>query len=299
MTVVLSGIAYIYIRNGTQWVERRQWTLIGVVTVFLFTFCLMTQYVVLDWMYGGKVLSQYPMWQFILSSLPVNMFVVAVSVLLFFYGKGWMRAMEDKADLRNEKLSTELDLLKAQINPHFLFNTLNNIYFYASTQHPKTPEMIEKLSNILRYIVYDCKAERTLLKKEIESLENLFSLYQIKNDEQESIIFNKSYYNGNLQIAPLILLNLLENAFKHSDVLLNDDGFIKVNVDVDEEDVLHFEISNSIKKSARSKNQTGIGQSNVRKQLNLIYKDNYDLKTELLNNVFNLTLEIKLDRKDG
>ena len=298
ITVVLCGIAYAYIRYSIPLVREKRWLLIGLGTVVLFTISLVAEYLVIDWIYGG-ILNYYPLGQFILASLPVNLFVVAVSILLFLYGRGWMKAVQDKADLRNEKLSTELNLLKAQINPHFLFNTLNNIYFYASTQHPETPDMIEKLSNILRYIVYDCKAERTLLKKEIENLENLFSLYQIKNDEQKSIIFEKSNCNGNLQIAPLVLLNLLENAFKHSDALLNDEGFIKVNVDVDEEDVLHFQISNSVKKSSRKKSQTGVGQSNVRKQLDLIYKDKYDLKTELSNDVFHLSLDIQLDRKDG
>ena len=201
----------------------------------------------------------YPLGQFIFSCLPANLFVVAISVLLFFYGKGWMKAVEDKADLKSEKLNTELNLLKAQINPHFLFNTLNNIYYYASTQNPETPLMIEKLSSILRYIVYDCKVDRAPLKKEIENMENLFSLYKIKNDEQKSITFETSNCNSNLQIAPLVLLNLLENVFKHSDALLNDKGFIKVSVDVDEEDVLQFRISNSVKKSSRRKNQEGIG----------------------------------------
>ncbi len=298
ITAVLCGIAYVYIQYFIPLFRKKQWLLIGLATVVLFTISLVAEYIVVNWLYGG-ILDYYPLWQFILSCLPVNLFLIVVSVLLFLYGKGWMKAVQDKADLRSEKLSTELNLLKAQINPHFLFNTLNNIYYYASTQHPDTPEMIEKLSNILRYIVYDCKAERTLLKREIESLENLFSLYQMKNDEQKSITFEKSNFNSNLQVAPLVLLNLLENAFKHSDALLNEDGFIKVNANVDEEDILHFQISNSVKKSHSKKNQSGIGQNNIRKQLDLIYKDKYDLKTELSEGVFNLNLEIQLDTKDG
>lgn len=298
ITAVLCSIAYVYIQYFIPLFGKKQWFLIGLATVILFAINLVVEYLVIDWMYGG-VLDYYPLWQFILSCLPVNLFLIAVSVLLFLYGKGWMKAVQDKADLRSEKLSTELNLLKAQINPHFLFNTLNNIYYYASTQHPDTPEMIEKLSNILRYIVYDCKAERTLLKREIESLENLFSLYQMKNDEQKAITFEKSNFNSNLQVAPLVLLNLLENAFKHSDALLNEDGFIKVNANVDEEDVLHFQISNSVKRSHSKKSQSGIGQNNIRKQLDLIYKDKYDLKTELSEGVFNLNLEIQLDTKDG
>ncbi len=210
-----------------------------------------------------------------------------------------MKAIEDKANLKNEKLLTELQLLKAQINPHFLFNTLNNIYYYASTQHPDTPEMIEKLSNILRYIVYECQGNRALLKKEMESLENLFNLYQIKNDEQTAITFEKNNCNSNLQIAPLLLLNLLENAFKHSDALSNEKGFIKVKANVDDSDILHFQISNSVKKSSRKKAQHGMGQNNISKQLTLAYPNKHELNTTLEGHIFNLNLAIQLDRKDG
>lgn len=299
ITLVLGSIAYAYIQYVIPLIERKKWVLTGLATAILLIISLIMEYLIIGWMYSDDIINQYSLWQFLLSTLPVNLFVIAVSVLLFLYGRGWMKAVEDKADLRSEKLSAELNLLKAQINPHFLFNTLNNIYYYASIQHRDTPEMIEKLSNILRYIVYDCQAERTLLKKEMESLENLFSLYQIKNDEQKAITFEKANCNGNLQIAPLVLLNLLENAFKHSDALLNKEGFIKVKAKVDEADVLHFQIANSVKKSKSQKGQTGIGQNNVRKQLDLIYKDKYELKTELSNQVFHLNLDVQLDRKDG
>ena len=127
-------------------------------------------------------------------------------------------------------------------------------------------------------------------------MEHLFSLYQMKNDEQKAIIFEKNNINSNLQIAPLILLNLLENVFKHSDALVNENGFIKVSANVDEKDVLHFQISNSVKKSSRRNNESGVGQTNVRKQLDLIYKDKYDLKTELSDAIFHLNLDIQLSR---
>jgi len=251
----------------------------------------------MEWLYQSAV-EKYAAWQFVIAILPYNIISIAVSVTFHVLSRGWMKAVQDKADLKNEKLSSELNLLKAQINPHFLFNTLNNIYFYASIQHRDTPDMIEKLSNILRYIVYECKAERISLTKEIQSMDNLFSLYQMKNDEQKAITFEKNNINGNLQIAPLILLNLLENVFKHSDALVNENGFIKVFANVDEKEVLHFQISNSVKKNSRN-NKSGVGQRNVRRQLDLIYKDKYDLKTELSDTIFHLNLDIQLDRKDG
>ncbi len=298
ITMVLGLIAYIHICYLTSYIQQRQWLKYPFYILLLLTVSLYIEYLTFEWLYQSAI-KEYAVWQFVIAILPYDVISIAVSVMFHVLSRGWMKAVQDKADLKNEKLTSELNLLKAQINPHFLFNTLNNIYFYASIQHRDTPDMIEKLSNILRYIVYDCKAERISLTKEIQSMDNLFSLYQMKNDEQKAIVFFKNNVNGNLQIAPLVLLNLLENVFKHSDALVNENGFIKVTTKVDEKDVLHFQISNSVKKSSQTKNKNGVGQGNVRKQLDLIYKDKYDLKTELSDNVFYLNLDIQLDKKDG
>ena len=297
ITMVLALIAYIHIRYLTTFIQQRQWLRYFFSILFLLVLSLCIEYLTFEWLYSSAI-KEYAVWQFVIAILPYDILSITVSVTFHVLSRGWMKAVQDKADLKNEKLSSELNLLKAQINPHFLFNTLNNIYFYASIQHRDTPDMIEKLSNILRYIVYECKAERISLTKEIQSMDNLFSLYQMKNDEQKAIIFEKTNINGNLQIAPLVLLNLLENVFKHSDALVNENGFIKVSANVDEKEVLHFQISNSVKKNSRN-NKSGVGQTNVQKQLDLIYKDKYDLKTELSDTVFHLNLDIQLDRKNG
>jgi len=295
ITIALGLIAYIHIRYLTSFLQQRRWLPYFFSIISLLTVSLWIEYLIVEWIYQSAT-EEYTVWQFVLAILPFNIISIAVSVLFHVLSRGWMKAVQEKADLKNEKLTSELNLLKAQINPHFLFNTLNNIYFYASIQHQDTPDMIEKLSSILRYIVYDCKAERISLTKEIQSMDHLFSLYQMKNDEQKAIIFEKTNVNGNLQIAPLVLLNLLENVFKHSDALVNENGFIKVKANVDEKNVLHFQISNSVKKSSRRNKESGVGQTNVQKQLDLIYKDKYDLKTEVSNNVFHLNLDIQLDR---
>ena len=294
ITTVLGLIAYIHIHYLTSLIQQRHWLRYIFSIVSLLTLSLCIEYLTIEWLYQSAT-EEYTFWQFIIAILPFNIISIAVSVTFHVLSRGWMKAVQEKADLKNEKLTSELNLLKAQINPHFLFNTLNNIYYYASIQHRDTPDMIEKLSNILRYIVYDCKAERISLNREIQSMEHLFSLYQMKNDEQKAIIFEKTNVTSNLQIAPLILLNLLENVFKHSDALVNEDGFIKVRTNVDAQDVLHFQISNSVKKSSRNK-ENGVGQTNVQKQLDLIYKNKYNLKTEVSNNVFHLNLNIQLDR---
>lgn len=225
-------------------------------------------------------------------------FVLAVNSLIHLLKEEIIKSFKHQVELSNQKLIAELNFLKAQINPHFLFNTLNNIYSYAYTQHPEAPAMIKKLSGILRYIVYDCKDQKTSLNKELDNMENLFSLYRMKNDEQENIIFKRGNYNNNLQITPLILLNLLENAFKHGNALSNKNGFINARVDIDNDNMLSFEILNTVKKKGSIKEIEGIGQSNVKKQLDLLYPNKYELETKLVDHVFTLQLILELDQKD-
>jgi sensor histidine kinase YesM len=296
--LILFFVSYLHIKYLIPLFNQKEYIKYGLLAFCLMSLILIVEYFVLKFWYPEFIVKLL-FWQYLLSSIPFDIFLIGASNFIFIINKKWMLTMQEKIELQNEKLKIELNLLKAQINPHFLFNTLNNIYYYACTQHPETPEMIEKLSNILRYIVYEGSNNRTGFNREIESMDNLFSLYKMKNDEQKAITFEKSNYNQSLQIAPMLLLNLLENVFKHSDALINPNGFIHVKAKVDEADVLHFQIANSVKKHIGKKDKNGIGQHNIDKQLKMIYKDKYKLKTAINNNVFNLNLNIQLDRKEA
>lgn len=236
---------------------------------------------------------------YFISDIFATAFIISIITAVYEQYQKIKRTEQQQIELRSEKLSTELNFLKAQINPHFLFNTLNNIYFYACSQHEQTPEMIEKLSSILRYIVYDCKKDRTALEKEMDNMEHLMKLYRIKNSAQKAITFQRPPVSTNLLIAPMILLNLLENAFKHGDALNNKDGFIHVKAEIDESDHLYFQISNTVKQKKKHSKEEGIGQLNIKKQLDLIYGDRYTLVSQLKDGIFNLNLIVQLDRKEA
>ncbi len=113
------------------------------------------------------------------------------------------------------KITVELQLLKAQVHPHFLFNTLNNIYSFSLESSPKTPELILKLSSLLRYMLYDCKAEQVLLEKEIQVMKNYIDLEKERYGNKIQISLNIAGDLKGNYISPLLLLPFLENAFKH------------------------------------------------------------------------------------
>ena len=225
------------------------------------------------------------------------MIFIAVSSLYYFVD-AWYINFKKESLLRSEKLQAELNFLKSQINPHFLFNTLNNIYSYAQTNNPKTAPMLERLSSILRFMVYDCSDAQVIFNKEISAIEDLLEIYKMKNSEQRNIKLEVQGVKGFHLIAPLIVINFVENACKHSDAVSNKNGFIYVHIHVNEEDICHVHISNSIKKKAKNADQNGgVGLQNIKKRLELQYQDEYQMSVKTENDIYDLTLEIPLQKK--
>ena len=223
--------------------------------------------------------------------------VTAVSSLYYFV-EAWFENIKTESMLRSEKLQAELNFLKSQINPHFLFNTLNNIYAYAQTNNPKTAPMLERLSSILRFIVYDCQEEQVALVKELETVEDLLEMYKMKNSGQKNIRLSAEGVKGFHLIDPLILVNFVENACKHSDVFTNPKGFLEVDMSVNDADELLLNISNTFKQKPKidSKYQ-GLGLQNIQKRLELLYEEAYNYEEEVQENVYQLRLRIPLKRK--
>lgn len=248
---------------------------------------------------------------------------------LFYFVEHWFKSITVENRLRNEKLLAELNFLKSQINPHFLFNTLNNIYAYAQTGNEKTAAMLERLSSILRFMVYDCGQSKVALSKEVEAVEDLLEILRMKNDDQRNITLNVAGVKRYHLIAPLIIVNFVENACKHSNVVNRSDGYVKVSIHVSEMDTCHFEIANtytsesldrapagvaeqsddiptkpwvakSTVKSSTHPEQaaySGLGLDNIKKRLDLQYADRYQLSEKRKNGTYNLSLIIPLERK--
>lgn len=197
--------------------------------------------------------------------------------------------------LEKEKLDSELKFLKSQVNPHFLFNALNNIYSLAVIQAPQTPESVMQLSEILRYMVYDSNEEKVPLKSEISYINNFVELKQLKDSRGMDVTLDLAEANRNLMIAPLLLIPFVENAFKHSKIENLKNGYIKVTLKSDAEWVV-FQVVNSIPQNNFTKDKVGgVGLENTKKRLELLYPNGqHELEIKQTGDQFAVILKIAI-----
>lgn len=188
---------------------------------------------------------------------------------------------------------SELNELKKQLNPHFLFNALSNIYSIAYLKDESTPEKIMQLSKMLRYVIYEADVESIALSKEIEYLLYYIDFQKFKIKKEQQIDFDCQDVNEGLNIAPLLLLPFIENAFKHSQVATEQDAWVKIKLWT-KETTIHFSIENTISSQTQPEilNNPGIGLENIKKRLELIYKSAASLNISK-GETFQVALKIK------
>lgn len=192
---------------------------------------------------------------------------------------------------------SEMQFLKNQINPHFLFNNLNNLYSYAIENSPKTPTIILELSAVLRYMLYECKETYVPLAKELEQLENFTQLYELQIEERGDVRFRVQHVPSGFEIAPLILIVFIENAFKHSQASQSDNIVINIAVEVSAAGQLDFYCTNSFQPTSNTENLArGIGLQNVRKRLDLIYPNAHQLNIRETEDRYEVHLSIQLKK---
>lgn len=221
-------------------------------------------------------------------SFSLNFTLFAIISYLYWFLIQFFIEKHLHIQLKSKKLQTELELLKSQVSPHFLFNSLNNIYALAVTKSEHTPEMIEKLSDILRYLLEDATQQKVPITKEADLIQKYIDLQHLKKVKAEDYIsYSFTNLNSRMCIPPLLLINFVENAFKHSDIQYNEEGFLSINLSVNKNDNIVFEIENSKDKKM---NHLGIGLSNTKKQLELHYQGNYSLDINDKTSSFKVTL---------
>ncbi len=225
---------------------------------------------------------------FFLSTVFTNLCFLFLSAVLKFT-LDWFLNERIQRDLENQRLSAELAFLKSQINPHFLFNSLNSIYSLAYQRSETTPEAILKLSEIMRYMLYECNDNKVDLTKELQYLQNYIDLQKIRFGNQAFIDYKVDGIVQNQKIVPLLLIAFIENAFKHG-VANNPLTPIRLLIDVDAGH-LHFYIQN--KKHTNNRDEVGgIGLNNVKRRLNLLYPGKYNL--EIRDETDTYTVELSL-----
>lgn len=215
----------------------------------------------------------------------------ASCVIIRFY-KLWTIKQRDVLKATEEKALAEMELLKNQIHPHFLFNTLNNIYSFSINKSPQTPSLILKLTSLLNYMMYDCRAEEVELENEIKVMKNYIDLEKERYGNTLELHWNvKGNISGN-KIAPLLMLPFLENAFKHGISEQFDKPLLKVDISAND-GILQFRVVNS-KNSFVKQSETGIGIDNVKKRLAFIYPEIHELTISDEPNLYIVSMKINL-----
>lgn len=203
-------------------------------------------------------------------------FIFFVNYAIYLWEQTTELKIEQK-QLSEQKLETELKLLKAQINPHFIFNALNNIYSLTYMQSEKAPESVLKLSEMLRYVFYDCSKDKVAINGEIKYIENFAAFQQMKSEYKQNITVNVQLNNSLTEVAPMLLIPFIENAFKYSRIEEDENAFVHIDI-TQNKDTLKINIKNSIPKENKPLAGSGMGIVNVQHRLNILYPKGHKLE---------------------
>jgi hypothetical protein len=222
-------------------------------------------------------------------SLSFSIFLFSLPLIIIVE---WSRKERALSQLRAEQATTELALLKEQINPHFFFNTLNNLYAMSLTQEANTPETILKLSGLMRFVIYKGKEDFVRLKEETGYLQDYLDLQSLRLHKEADLQFTKVIANEELPIAPMLLITLLENAFKHGIESAEEACFLHAQLEATE-DAITFSCHNS-RPPDLPPTPPGIGLQNLRRRLELLYPERHELTLRETATDYHATLIIRL-----
>ncbi|MEL6538587.1 MAG: histidine kinase [Bacteroidota bacterium] len=222
-----------------------------------------------------KLFYPYKIVKFALGIYPIVAIATVIKLL-----EHWYRNQNTQQQLSQEKLEAELKYLKAQIHPHFLFNTLNNLYALTLKKSDAAPEMVLKLSDLLNYMLYDCNENRVPLDKELKQIENYLALERMRYGDRLDIRYSVNGTVTGHRIAPMLIIAFVENSFKHGTSEELNQAWVNVELEVDEQTIT-LKVENSKADSAAADDRQykeGIGLNNVRRRLELLYPERHELK---------------------
>ncbi len=266
--------------------------------LFFFIYVLLWSFGLYAWRFLGVALHIYtPFGSYQkVESLLESMMAFSVGSVFFFgiirHAYNYIKLKQAAQQLRIEKQQAELNFLKSQTNPHFLFNTLNNIYSLARDKNDLAPESILRLSKILRYMLYETGGDYIAIEQELKIISDYIDLEKLRYDDSLHISFKYDIEDMKQALPPLLLLPFVENAFKHGASETRVNPFVDIYLSVNQRR-LTFTVKNSAEISEEQNVKENIGLANLRRQLELLYKD-FDLSVQRGESVFTATLKINL-----
>jgi two-component system, LytTR family, sensor kinase len=227
----------------------------------------------------------------------VSSFFIAGSSTVFKIITDWVRHQRTLQELETQQMQSELRFLKSQINPHFLFNTLNNLYALTLRKSDKAPDIVLQLSEMMRYMLYECNEKRVLLSKEVNYMQNYLDLERLRQGKNTDISFEVKGNIADQRVAPLMFIPFLENSFKHGLSHSISPGFVHIQL-VAAQNWVEFTIENNkpdaIMRAPDGRKSGGIGLVNVRRRLDLLYPDHYALDIDDNPNFYKVRMKIEL-----
>ncbi len=273
-----------------QFFQRRRYAFyFAMITVFISVWAvLQAKY---DYLfYGCNCLLPLTGDRFAIAGFQISAFVIAFAAAKLV--RDYLKREDEYQTLDKLRLENELNFLRGQINPHFLFNTLNSLYAFALEKSEKVPEFVLRLSEIMRYMLYESNEKFVPLEKEINYLKNYIELQKIRMEDRGTVNFMVEGDPSEKSIAPFLLINFVENSFKHSQDSQINDIYIDVTLRIEHQE-MHFRTINNTS-DRPDEPGGGIGLKNVKKRLELLYADCYDLHISSTGTIFETSLTIRL-----
>jgi two-component system, LytTR family, sensor kinase len=294
LTVILYYINYLYLIPRYLFAQKFLAYLLVILGTLVISCILVNLYfyfyvsVVQNWHHRPGMFIGRGMWVPLFPLL--TGLAIGISIRL---AREWARNEKERRELQAEKLLSELAFLKSQVNPHFLFNTLNNICSLARKKSDDTEPAIIKLSQIMRYMITDSRQDKVGLEEEVDYLNNFIELQKIRLADRVEISFKIEGDLSAIQLEPLLLIPFVENAFKHG-VTYNDRSSISIELKTSSEE-LSFSVENSkpAVKDSLKLSEPGIGLKNVSRRLELLYPGKHQLEIQDLDNHYSVMLKIK------
>lgn len=275
--------------------RKKYWTYIGYLSLILvlvylvrtgLNYLLVTREIWPEADDGGKFLELNHVIAVVLGELYVLGFVTAIKLVI-----DWSIEKRRNEDLAQLQLSTELKYLRTQIQPHFFFNTLNNLYALTLKKSDKAPRLVIKLSEMMQYVLYEVTSSKASLLQEINHINNFIDIERIRYNDSVECELDITGNIEDVEVPPLLFLSFVENCFKHG---LRENDFIKINMsfEIVNKNYLKFKLSNNFNPNAENKEKHGIGIANAKRRLSLLFFNDYELRTQVIDDIYKLYLKI-------